>query len=132
MGTALYTQASNAKVCRYLPVRIIGWTDDLPRQLQDLVVAPTSFDVFEDFEMLADHTHGRDAASRSCYCAFRFVLTELRSDDDEMFYEVPVYAETISSWRLPDDRWLICRTTLAVFDGAGRETRFSVSDTMPR
>jgi hypothetical protein len=134
MGTALYTQAFNAisSNCPHHAGPATAWLDDLPASLKDLVVPPVSFEVAREYDMLADHTCGRDAANRPCFSEFRFVLTQLRSDDDEMFYDAPVYAESLTSWRLVDERWLVCRTTFASFDHVGVLTRFSLSDAMPR
>ncbi len=39
--------------------------------------------------MAADRICGRDAVNEPCFCAFRYVLTQLRSDDDEVYYEAP-------------------------------------------
>lgn len=132
MGTALYTQASNAirSNCPYHAGPAIAWLDDLPAGLKEWVVPPVRFDVARDYDMLADHTHGRDAANQLCFSEFRFVLTQLRSDDDELYYEAPVYAESLTSWRLVDERWLVCRTTVG--SDAEFHTRFSLSDAMPR
>lgn len=133
MGTALYTQASNAgdSVC---PLRHanIPWSQDLPPTLKDLVLTPVHFDVARDYEMRADHTHGRDAANRPCFSEFRFILTQLRSDDDEVFYEVPVYAESQTAWRLVDERWLVCRTRVGHDAHADSQTSLTLSDAMPR
>jgi hypothetical protein len=108
------------------------WADDLPSKLKDLVVAPINFEVFEEYEVPAVRTCGRDAADQRCYCAFRWLQTELRSDDDEVFFEVPVYAEALASWRLLDERWLTCRATVIRSEEALFQTSFSVSDSMPR
>lgn len=134
MGKALYTQASNAihTDCPHQPGHAVAWADDLPQALKDLVVAPTSFDVFQEYEMLADRICGHDDAKKPCYCAFHLLRTQLRSDDDEVFYELPIYAESLTSWRLIDERWLICRTTVASFEDAGFHSDFSISDAMPR
>jgi hypothetical protein len=104
MGTALYTQAFNAirSNCPHHAVPATDWLDDLPASLKDLVVPPVSFEGALDYEMFANHTHGRDTANQPCFSEFRFVLTQLRSDDDDVFYEAPVYAESLTSWRLVD------------------------------
>lgn len=134
MGTAQYTKTSNAihTDCPYQPSHAIAWSEDLPLLLKDLVVTPVSFDVFQEYEMLADRICGRDDANQPCYCAFRLIQTQLRSDDDEVFYELPVYAESLICWRLLDERWLTYRTTVLNFDDAAFQTSFSVSDAMPR
>jgi hypothetical protein len=134
MGTALYTYAVNEgnPTCPHHVGHAISWLDDLPTGLKDLVVPPVSFEVARDYDMLADHTQGCDAAKQPCFNEFRYVLTKLRSDDDEVFYDAPVYAESLTSWRLVDERWLVCKTTIAGFDHVGCQTSFSLSDAMPR
>jgi hypothetical protein len=133
MGTALYTNETNegSTICPFHPNQATPWLDDLPASLKDLVVPPVSFKVAREYDMLADHTQGCDDTNRPCYCEFRFVLTQLRSDDDEVFYESPVYAESLTSWRLVDDRWLVCKTTVGSFEHVGSQPRFSISDAMP-
>src|SRR5450830_618830 len=133
MCAALYTQASNVSNpdCPLRHTMDNRWSQDLPPALKDLVVAPVRFDVARDYEILADHTHGCDAANQPCFSEFRFVLTQLRSDDDEVFYEAPVYAESLTSWRLLDARWLVCRTRVGHIDHAGFQTSFSLSEAMP-
>ena len=134
MGTALYKNITNEGnlPCPHHDGHAISWLDDLPTGLKDMVVPPVSFDVARDYDMLADHTQGCDASNRPCYCEFRFVLTQLRSDDDEVFYDAPFYAESLTSWRLVDERWLVCRTTVGSFDQCDCQTKFSISDAMPR
>lgn len=134
MNAALYTRTLDAgrASCPHQLGQDIRWTEELPVPLQALVVPPLRFDVHSDYEMRAEHTHGRDAANAPCYNAYRFELTQLRSDDDEVFYEAPVYAETLTAWRLLDTRWLVCRTVLGRFDCGEAHTSYFVSDTMPR
>lgn len=134
MGAVLYTNKYNEgnTHCPYRPGHGVEWSADLPADLNALVVPPVSFDVSRDYEMRADHTHGRDVANQPCFNEFRFVVTQLRSDDDEVFYEAPVYAEALTCWRLVDERWLVCKTTVDNFDPRGSHTYFSISNTMPR
>ncbi len=134
MSIALSMQASRVgdPGCPVRRRQGVGWSQDLPPALRELVVAPVSFDVFREYEMAADRTRGHDAANEPCYCAFRHVLTQWRSDDDEVFYEAPVHAETLTAWRLLDARWLICRSTVDDFDLGAGQTDFSLSDAMPR
>ena len=134
MGAALYKQTPSVgkTECPVRDVPGIQWWRDLPSPIQGLVIAPIRFDVLQDYEIRADRTKGYDDHNDPCYCAFRYVLTQLRSDDDEVFYEAPVYAETLISWRLLDERWLTCRTTIGNFDLGESDIEFSVSDAMPR
>lgn len=129
MHTALYTETPYAACPRGPDVH---WNDELPIDLQAFVVAPTHFDVHNEYELLAQHTRGSDAANAPCYSAFRYVLTQLRCDDDDSFYEAPVYAETLTAWRLVDTRWLVCRTVVSQFDCGNAHTSYSISDDMPR
>lgn len=134
MVPALYTQQPNATAwpCPVHVAQQQRWLQDLPHDLQALVVPPVKVDVFQEYEMQAERAQGRDAANAPCFFEFRYVLTELRSDDDEVFYETPVYAETLTSWRLLDARWLICKTTLDRRAHCGSQTVLSVSERMPR
>ena len=134
MHTPSYTKLSNG-VTTSCPVRCgesFPWSQDLPPSLRDLVVAPVHFEVIREYEMQAQSTRGRDATNEPCFCEFRHMVTQLRSDDDEAFYEVPVYAEALTSWRLRDARWLVCRTTVDRNAFAIEQTCLSLSDTMPR
>jgi len=134
MGNALCTTVVNAGVpdcpARHMPNT--HWQRDLPAALQDIVVAPSSFEVARDYEMAAERICGRDASHAPCFCEFHYVLTQLRSDDDEVYYETPVYEETLTSWRLTDQRWLVRRTTIRNLECGEVSTHLSLSDTMPR
>lgn len=134
MPQALYIPQPNAapSVCPAHAALHQRWQEGLPLGLQGLVVPPVCLDVFREYEMQAERIQGRDAANTPCYCEFRYVLTELRSDDDEVFYEAPVYAETLTSWRMLDERWLVCRTTLNRNEACGAQTSLTISDCMPR
>lgn len=84
----------------------VAWMEELPSDLVGLVVPPVSFSIQRDGEIVADRSLGFDANGLTCFCAFRYVQTALRSEDDEIFYEAPIHVETVTAWRLPDRRWL--------------------------
>ncbi|MBB1074938.1 hypothetical protein HUU62_11015 [Rhodoferax sp. 4810] len=134
MRNALYTKAPNANDinCPFHVGPTVSWLDELPPPLQSLVVPPVRFNVHEDYEMQAGHVKGCDAANQPCFCEFHFVLTDLRSDDDDVFYEAPVYTELSTSWRLIDGRWLTCHTTIDRLKHAGLARCYSVTNSMPR
>lgn len=134
MCTALYRQSPSENQGQWFHAQALPvmWWQHLPSPLRELVVEPVQFEVLQDYEMAADRTQGYDSAHQPCFCAFRYVLTQLRSDDDEVFYEAPVYTETLSSWRLPDDRWLVCHTTTGSADRGEFQSRLSLRDSMPR
>lgn len=134
MSKSLYNDVPN-EVVKNCPIRRgpdIDWQDELPAPLKELVVAPISFEVFHEFEMLADRTCGLDSARTICFYAFRHVWTALRSDDDEVFYEMPVFAQTLTSWRLLDESWLVCQATHDLQDHSVAQNRLYVSKAMPR
>ena len=128
-ATTLNASAGRGPVRAAAP---IVWWQGLPSPVRALVVAPTHFEVRQEYEIAADRTQGYGEDHQPCFCAFRYVLTQLRSDDDEVFYETPVYAETVTSWRLLDDRWLVSHTTIGNLDRGEFQTRLSLSDSMPR
>jgi hypothetical protein len=134
MSYALSTTSSNGfnaqSACRSGPS--VAWSDDLPAPLKNLVVTPVYFQVHEDYEIRAGRTTGCDLTYQLCYCASHFVLTELRTDDDDVFYETPVYTESRTCWRLIDGRWLVCRVTMDRLKPGGKNTQFEITQTMPR
>ena len=133
MCTALYTATCASG--GYYPVpddQRIQWRHGLPARLAELVVVPVRFDVLQEYEIAADRTRGYDDSHAQCFCAYRYALTQLRSDDDEVFYEAPIYTETVTAWRLMDARWLICRTTSGNLDRGEFQSRLYISDAMPR
>jgi hypothetical protein len=134
MFNALYSDESNDITipCPGRPKPKVAWSDDLPALLKNLVVTPVYFSVHQDYELRAGRVTGCDLTHQPCYCESHFVLTDLRSDDDEVFYETPVYTESLTSWRLIDERWLVCHTTIDRLKSGGLDTRYSVSHSMPR
>lgn len=130
MPTTLYTKLANEN-CPIRQAQTQRWLIDLPQDLQPVVVPPVHIEVFQDYEIQAESAHGRDAANAACFYEFSFVLTQLRSDDDEVFYEAPIYAETLTTWRLVDERWLVCRTILDRTHRSGSRTSLSISDCRP-
>jgi hypothetical protein len=74
-----------------------AWSQNLPPAWKELVVAPVAFDVFREYEIAADRTVGRDEDAAPCYCTSRYLMTDLRSDDDDTFYEALSYAETLTA-----------------------------------
>jgi hypothetical protein len=107
-----------------------SWRTDLPIEWQDAVIAPLALETYRDYEMAAERVIGRNEDDEPCYCASRFIVTETRSDDDEEFYQVAAYAESLSAWRMRDGRWLIHR--LITRDGERGSGFYSFGDRMPR
>jgi hypothetical protein len=107
-----------------------SWRTDLPRKWQDAVIVPLALEIHRDYEMAAERIVGRDEDDAACYCASRFIVTETRSDDDEEFYQIAAYAESLSAWRMRDGRWLIHR--IITCEGERGSGVYSFGDRMPR
>lgn len=110
----------------------IDWKALLPRAWREQVVAPLEFEVFREYEIAAQRVRGLDEDGLPCYCAHQVQLQELRSDDDEEFYQVVTYAERLSAWRLRDGRWLIYRQVGGADCAAPLQGFYAFSDNMPR
>jgi len=110
----------------------VAWSEDLPADYAAQVVAPVRFDITPEHEVAADRCLGTDALGQLSFCAFRYVETAMRSDDDVSYYAAPVYAETVTAWRLVDGRWLVRRSTIGNFDAGLARTRFVLQPDMPR
>lgn len=121
MQPALCSESNNGKPGRRKSERGCGdiaWDSLLPRDWRAQAVAPVEFDVFREYEVAAERTVGRDENGAACYHAHRYVLHELRSDDDEDYYLMAVYGEALAAWRLRDGRWLSYRVVGAEGDAA--------------
>ena len=128
--TPCIAQAPRTSTTRRKRTAAIDWRLNLPKEWQRLVVAPLATETYRDYEMAAERIIGRDEDEQPCYCRSRFVVTEMRSDDDEEFYQVVAYAELLSAWRLRDGRWLIYR--LIKREGERGSGFYSFSYRMPR
>jgi hypothetical protein len=126
------TEGVHERRCAFQDVRHIEWQRNLPVAWQPFVVEPVRVEIFQEYEISADRTLGYDRNHEPCYCAFRFVLTALKSDDGEFFYEAPDHAETLTAWCLRDGRWLVYREVVDHFEQGDVHSFFSFSDTMPR
>lgn len=134
MSTVLDSQESGAILAR-CPVRelpAVAWQQGLPSSLMALAITPVHFKIAHEYEIAADCTKGYDHHNDPCYCAFRYVRTRLRCDDDEVFYEAPEYAEALTSWKLEDERWLVFREIIADFDQGQVYSQLVASESMPR
>jgi hypothetical protein len=108
------------------------WRAMLPREWAVQVVSPITFSRFRDYEILSERVVGYEDVDQPCYTEHCFVLTDIRSDDDEMYYLAPSYWEHLIAWRLRDGRWLIYRRISCSEDCQQHSTFFSFADEMPR
>lgn len=131
MHTQTYSlNHADARHGRYETPEPGEWREGLPAEWLHAVVPPLALETYRDYELAAQRTVGRDEDDAPCYCAWCFVMTETRSDDDEDYYQLVAYAEALSAWRLRDGRWLIRRTVSR--DGDGGRPFYSLADSMPR
>lgn len=110
------------------------WRKLLPREWTGSVVEPRAFSRFRDYEILSERVlgHEHEGEDSPCYCEHYFVLTDVRSDDDETYYLAPTYGEHLVAWRLTDGRWLIHRRITHGEECQQHQSFFSFADEMPR
>lgn len=110
------------------------WRELLPREWANSVVEPLVFSRFRDYEIVAERVlgHAHEGEDSLCYCEHYFVLTDVRSDDDETYFLAPSYGEHLVAWRLTDGRWLIHRRITFGEECQQHQSFFSFADEMPR
>jgi cytochrome c1 len=104
----------------------------LPVEWRDTVIAPLDFVEYCEYEILARRCLGYDIDGETCYYAHGYALAESRSDDDEDFYQVVAYSETVHAWRMRDERWLIHRIVHHCGDGTTGRGFYSFAEHCPR
>ena len=120
------------------PIRLAGcpttpdWSHHLPAEWRNQVVEALDFTEHREYEMPATRTFGRDVDGELCYYAHRFALSDSRSDNDEDFYQVVTYSETVHAWRLRDERWLSYRLVQTGDDAGPGRAFYSFADKPPR
>lgn len=107
------------------------WLDNLPAEWRPMVVEPLTFEVHREYELAASRTFGYDGYDRRCFYHHSYVLTEMRSDNDEDFYTIVTRGETLRAWRLRDDRWLTWRRAVSGRDGGVGRGYYTFSPTCP-
>ena len=105
------------------------WLVPLPSAWAGRVLAPLAFERFRDFEMAAEHIRGIDEDGAVCFIVYRWVEHDLRSDDDEDYYQMAVRGLSLKAWRLRDGRWLSHR--LSVGEGESARSLFTLGDAQP-
>lgn len=119
-------------VRRHGSARQHPWLVGLPAAWRQQVCAPLCFEIHRDHELAAQRVFGRDEDGAPCYYAHRWTLSEPCSDDDEEFYLLPTAGESVTAWRLRDERWLVRRVVLASEHCAPSQPFYVFSDRMPR
>lgn len=111
---------------------LADWRRHLPAEWSEQVVAALDFASFREYEIAAGRCFGYDEDGAGCYYAHDYALEETRSDDDESYYRVIAYGETVRAWRLRDGRWLNFRQARGGDDGAPHRGFFTLTETPPR
>jgi len=109
-----------------------NWQIFLPDEWRGMVIEPFDFKQHREYEMAAMRTFGYDVDGAACYYAHSYALNESRSDDDEDFYEVVAYGESVHAWLLRDERWLIYRVVYTGGEGTPARGFYSFSEQQPR
>ena len=99
-STHLLPRARQARWSNTTP----DWLLFLPDEWRDMVIEPLDFQQHREYEMAAMRSFGYDVDGLTCYYAHSYALNESRTDDDEDFYEVVAYGESVHAWRLRDER----------------------------
>jgi hypothetical protein len=108
------------------------WRKGLPLAWLAQVVRPVFFTLHREYEIRAERVIGYETEDQPCYCRHEVVISELRTDDDEHWFMMPVYAEHLAGWRLVDDRWLIRRQVSSGEDCSSSRAFFTLATEMPR
>lgn len=107
------------------------WQQYLPDEWRDEVIVALDFKTFSEYEIAAGRCFGYDENASACYYAHDYALEEVRSDDDESFYRVIAYGETVRAWRLRDGRWLNFRQLHGEDNGSPHRAFFSLTESAP-
>lgn len=84
------------------------WDEALPEEYRARIDTPVYFEKFVDEDARSEKTHGFDEFGEKCYYRHAFLLTCIRSDDDEIYYESRTFAQEVAAWRLSSGGWLSC------------------------
>lgn len=107
------------------------WREFLPDSWREQTIEALDFTEYREYEIAARRCFGSDEDSVRCFYAHDYALEAIRSDDDEEFYPVIAYGETVRAWRLRDGRWLIYRTVSTGEAGQQSSTFYSFSEQAP-
>lgn len=124
--------APHRATCRQGGAGLADWRRLLPADWFGQVIEALDFASFHDYEMAAGRCFGYDEDGTGCYYAHDYAQEEIRSDDDESYYRVVTYGETVRAWRLRDGRWLNFRQAHGEPDGAPQRGFFMLTETPPR
>ncbi|MBK1722026.1 hypothetical protein [Thiocystis violacea] len=108
-----------------------SWSSRLPPRWRRQAIEPRSFRVHREHEILARRVFGDDSQGIPCFYAHDYRQIDLRSDDDEDFYEALAYGESITAWRLRDGRWLVHRQIEPLGDEGASGACFNLEARMP-
>ena len=114
----------------------IEWNKGLPEQYAAAVIAPFSFEHFEDDLASARKFRGFDTSGCMCYYRHAYSRTAPRLDDEDCFHESETYYEEVIAWRLENGSWLVRRYEASGEEGhCGRRLAapsYAVVDAVPR
>lgn len=101
------------------------WWRDLPEAWRVQAVEPLDFKIYREPALAAERVFGRDEDGVACFYAHRYLVPPARPGAASQ-----AYGETLSAWRLGDQRWLIHRVLIQGEQSTGRGF-YTLSETMP-
>lgn len=107
------------------------WQQALPMDWRPAIIQPLCFATYTEHEMPASRSLGYDEDHNACYYRHVFLLSAVRSDDDEEYYSAVVYGEEVRAWRLRDGRWLVWRLIRQEGDCSSGRDFYCFSESMP-
>lgn len=108
-----------------------SWSSLLPTEWRRRVIRPRTFRVHHEHEIAARRILGYDSRGNACFYAHDYRQMDLRSDDDEDFYQALAYSESMTAWRLRGGRWLVHRRVEPLGEEGESGSSFGVEADMP-
>lgn len=101
------------------------WSQDLPDTWRVLTREPLDFKIYREPALAAERVFGLDEDGLACFYFHRYLVPPPKSRRGGQ-----ALGETLSAWRLADQRWLIHRVLIQGEQSGGRGF-YTLSETMP-
>ncbi|NEX19629.1 hypothetical protein G3480_04760 [Thiorhodococcus mannitoliphagus] len=108
-----------------------SWSSLLTPEWRGRVITPGAFRVHHEHEMAAKRVLGYDSRGQPCFYAHDYRQMDVRSDDDEDFYQALAYSESITAWRLRSGLWLVHRRVEPLGEEGESGSSFGLEARMP-
>lgn len=108
------------------------WRLGLPKRWAGMVVVPTYFVRYRDYEILAERFVGYECEDSPCFTECRVNLSQDCNQNGQVSAAGSQCWEHMTAWRLVDGHWLILRRYRTGEDPAQTKEFFCLSESMPR